>query len=267
MNEYLHTRFITVLGIVFLIACSIPAEYARAADVATEASPVLVELFTSEGCSSCPPADAWLQQMDSSQPVSGVHLIVLSEHVDYWNHDGWKDPYSSHLITDRQSDYVRALALSSAYTPLVIVGGTTELHVNDAQQVARAFQNVVVVPKVLIRISSIEFEGTNPATMRAHVEADGNLAERKGDVFVALALDHAESQVTHGENGGRHLTHVAVAQELTKIGRLEKGKNFTQDVRLRLKAGMDASNTRVIIFVQESGPGKVLGAAVGKTEK
>jgi hypothetical protein len=265
MSKYSRTKFLAALAI--LIVSSIPAGYASAADAATENSPVLVELFTSEGCSSCPPADAWLQQMDSSQPVSGVHLIVLSEHVDYWDHDGWKDRYSSHFFTDRQNDYVRALALKSAYTPMVLVDGTTEVHVNDEAQVTRGFQSVVAARKVPIRVSSIEFEGTNPATMRAHVEADGRSAEHKGDIFVALALDHAESQVAHGENGGRHLTHVSVAQELTKIGRLEKGKLFSQDVRLQLKAGMDASNTRVIVFVQESGPGKVLGAAVGKTEK
>jgi hypothetical protein len=205
--------------------------------------------------------------MDTSQPVSGLHLIVLSEHVDYWNHDGWKDPYSSHLFTDRQSDYVRALGLTTAYTPQIIVDGDTELRRNDTQQMDRAFQKVATARRVPVRIRSIQLEGANPPTLRAHVEADGQFAERKADIFIALALDHAESQVTHGENGGRHLTHVAVAQELTKIGRLEKGKNFGQDVQLKLKPGMEASNLRVIAFVQESGPGKVLGAALGKTEK
>jgi hypothetical protein len=194
-------------------------------------------------------------------------LIVLSEHVDYWNHDGWKDPYSSHFFTDRQSDYVRALGLATAYTPQIIVGGTTEVHLNQPQQVDQVLQNASAIHKVPIRIDSVKFEGTNPVTMSAHVEADGHSADHKADIFIALALDHAESQVTHGENGGRHLTHVAVAQELTKIGRLEKGKNFSQDVQLKLKAGMDASNLRVIAFVQESGPGKVLGAAIGKAEK
>jgi len=233
---------------------------AAAAD--TSASPLLVELFTSEGCSSCPPADVWLQQIDAAQPVPGVRLIVLSEHVDYWNHDGWKDPFSSAFISDRQSDYVRALGLKSPYTPQVIVDGSSDLRISDAQQVEQTFQKAATTPKLPIRILAATLDPKNPDMVRVQVEVQGNSINRNADLYEVVALDHAESQVLRGENSGKHLTHVAVMQNLTKIGRLEKGKNFSREVETKLKPGTDPSNVRLIIFAQEAGPGRVLGAAL-----
>jgi hypothetical protein len=227
--------------------------------------PVLIELFTSEGCSSCPPADAYIEMLDKSQPLPGVHLIVLSEHVDYWDHDGWKDPYSSHALTDRQTDYGRALGLPTIYTPQIIVDGATILK-GDAQQIKGIYAKAEQEATITVRIDSASVAPQSPPALRAHISVDGEGAKHDAEVFVALTLDHAESQITAGENNGKHLAYVSVVEELKKIGRLRKGKDFSQDVEFALKPEIDPHNLRLISFVQQSGPGRVLGVAEDKLD-
>jgi hypothetical protein len=248
------------ISILSLAACFTAAAWG--ADGKTVAVPVLVELFTAEGCSSCPPADEWLLQMDKVQPLTGAQLIVLSEHVDYWDHDGWKDPYSSSQATERQADYARAFRIDSPYTPQVVVNGTVNLKLSDSQSVRQTFQKAATASTLPVTITAVEIDPGNPAILHARVEVDGSSAEHNADVYEAVALDHAESQVLHGENGGKRLSHVAVVQQLSKIGKIDKGKTFSRAIELKLKPGTDPKNTRLIIFVQEGGPGKVLGAAL-----
>ena len=228
-----------------------------------DAHPVLVELFTSEGCSSCPPADVLLEKLDERQPVPGAMLIVLSEHVDYWDHDGWRDPNSSSLLTERQSSYEHALGASTPYTPQIIVDGTSELHISDPQQVESTLRKAATTAKIAVRLENVSVDAGDPSVLRAHVETDA-APDHGADVLAAVALDRVESQVLHGENGGRHLTHVAVVQQLTKIGKVSKGKAFSQDIQLKLKPGTDPKNVRLVVFVQQPGPGRLLGAGMRK---
>ena len=229
-----------------------------------DARPIFVEPFTSEGCSSCPPADALLQQMDTTPHFAGAQLIVLSEHVNYWDHDGWKDPNSSAELTERQAAYEQALGLKEPYTPQLIVDGTREMSANDPQQIDKILREAASVPTIPVRIGEASVDAGNPAVVRMHIAADGISDKHNADVYVAVALDRVESQVLHGENGGRHLTHVAVVVNLKKVGKLLKGKSFDEVVQLKLKPGTDPKNVRLVAFVQEAGPGRLLGAALRK---
>lgn len=227
-------------------------------------SPIVVELFTSEGCSSCPPADALLQEFDT-QPFPGAQLIVLSEHVDYWNHIGWTDPYSASAYSERQSSYARQFHLDSAYTPQMIVDGTREFGGSNSRDAQKAFDKAVAAEKIPVRISNVLLAGS---LLKAHLETGALPVElRTADVVLVIALNHAESEVASGENSGRRLTHVAVVRSLVKAGFVQAGQSFSGDVAANLEKGIDPSKVRIIAFLQEPGPGRILGAAVEKLAK
>jgi hypothetical protein len=259
----------TLLNVALLVSVSLAAFYSRravAADLPTHDSgaPVVVELFTSEGCSSCPPADALLEKLDSAQPIPGAQAIVLSEHVDYWDHDGWKDSHSSRLFTERQEEYDRRFGLKSTFTPQMVVDGATQMNGSNGPQVARAIENASAVSraKIPVRISSVSVVNEN--TLRVHLEVDAlptDFKSRKAEIFVAVALNHAESHVSGGENKGRDISHVAVAESIDKVGTVDKAKNFDRDVQVKVKSA-DLANLRLIAFVQEPDAGQIVGASL-----
>ncbi|HTS06753.1 MAG TPA: DUF1223 domain-containing protein [Candidatus Eisenbacteria bacterium] len=226
--------------------------------------PVLVELFTSEGCSSCPPADIILKRLDEFQPIPGAQLIVLSEHVTYWDQLGWKDPNSSAAFTDRQNSYESALGEREVYTPQFVVDGTQSVSLEELQALEDALNKAKGDPKIPLTIGDVKIDPSDPTTMRARLEVGANPERHNVDVYVALALNHVESKVLRGENGGKQLVHVAVVQQLTRVGKLSKGKSFAPDIQLKLKQGEEFKNLRLVAFAQESGPGKIIGAAIWK---
>jgi len=223
--------------------------------VSALASPVLVELFTSEGCSSCPPADQLLAILDQKQPIPGAQLIVLSEHVDYWNHDGWKDPFSSAAFTTRQEIYARRFGLKDPYTPEMVVDGTTEFVGSDTRKAEAALVAAAHEPKTAIHI--VPAGGT--VTIEANPLPAG--AKHKANVYAVVAANSATSDVLRGENSGRKLSHVAVAGQIRQIGKISEHAGFTT------RLPVPNAGSRLVVFVQESDNGRVWGAAMYATPK
>lgn len=246
-----------------MLAAAVLIPYGSAA-TGSRASPraVLVELFTSEGCSSCPPADALLETLDQSNSPDKPQAVVLSEHVDYWNHGGWADPYSSARFSERQSAYANRLHLESVYTPQMVVDGTVEFVGSDRKRANAAIAEAAQTEKATIRLIAIA--GGNGRPERIRVEIDplpDSLQSHDAEVYFAVAANEASSQVLHGENGGRRLHHVAVVRSLTPIGGIQAGAPFTKEVSLGA-AGTNISQYRIVAFVQERGQGRVLGVAM-----
>ena len=198
-----------------------------------------LELFTSEGSSSCPPADALLAKLDRA----GV--IVLSEHVDYWNYIGWSDPFSSKALTERQQRYAEKLRIDSVYTPQMVVDGTAEFVGSDAGKAKAAVLRGGEMAKLRVNISG---------EAKWMVEVD--VGDRGDEVYLAVASNEELSKVLRGENDGRSLRHVAVVKSLVKIGDLKPGEAFHKEIAAA------TGTQRIVAFVQERGQGRVLGSAM-----
>jgi hypothetical protein len=252
---------IALLGVMLPLRWG-PAGATHPANGNAERAPVLVELFTSEGCSDCPPADALLERLDRSQPVSDAELVVLSEHVDYWDGIGWRDPYSSHKYTERQGAYAGRFGLGSAYTPQMVVDGRFQLVGSDERGAISAIESATKAEKIPVTVTLIRWEADGAATLRVRT-GQVPRSNRAGaiDVLIAAADESDESYVKHGENAGRTLEHVAVLRSLTRVGTIDGSGEFSQDVKANLHRGN--GGTRVVAIVQEAAAGKVLG--VGST--
>jgi hypothetical protein len=223
-------------------------------------TPVLVELFTSEGCSDCPPADALLEKLDRSQPVSDAELVVLSEHVDYWDDAGWRDPYSSHEYSERQNAYAGQFSLDSVYTPQMVIDGRFELVGSDERRALAAIANAAKTTKVPVSISAVHLE--TPSVVNLHINAGqlpSSFATASAEVWIAAADESDASHVSSGENAGRNLKHIAVLRSLTRVGALDRSSEFSRDVRININQG-SAAGLRLVAIVQEPA-GRVLGVA------
>ena len=217
--------------------------------------PVLVELFTSEGCSSCPPADSLLANLEKAQPVAGATVIVLSEHVTYWDEGGWRDPFSSEELTSRQRSYARQFGIASVYTPQMVVDGQAQFVGSNGREAHRAIEKAARQAKTAVNVEAVDRSDAK-VNVEVSFRSQGGSA---ATVYVALAEVRAESQVGNGENSGRRLQHVSVARALVLAGTVKAGETFSKQISLSIPAGAGKDGLRVVAFVQERSSGRVLG--------
>jgi hypothetical protein len=216
---------------------------------------VVVELFTSEGCSSCPPADELLGHLRQELSAKSVQVIPLGFHVDYWNSLGWKDRFSSAEFTQRQEQYTRALKVDGPYTPEMVVDGAVEFVGNDTGQAQRTIlQQASELETAQVKIA---MAGADQLTVQVKGPASPNA---NALVMLAITEDNLSTQVGSGENGGRTLHHAAVVRELRELGMLHNGAMETA-VPLKLEKDWKRSDLRAVVFVQQGPSGKIEGAA------
>jgi hypothetical protein len=245
-----------IAAVVFSGIAALPAQVPSSAASAPRQKVLLVELFTSEGCSSCPPADALLRQINGTQPGPGELIVGISEHVTYWNSLGWQDPFSSSTYTDRQNLYGTRFGLDSVYTPQMVVNGAEQFVGSDRAGLAAALRKERSVPSsVALRILSSSLEGD---VLNVKFSAIGDASAKGADIVAVLADDLAQSNVQRGENSGLTLSHVAVARSLQRVAKVQAMTE--QAVRISLPPSLrTSSGHHLILFAQSSNSGRILG--------
>jgi hypothetical protein len=219
---------------------------------------VLVELFTAEGCSSCPPADALLEAMLAKQPAPGALIVGLGEHVDYWNQLGWRDRFSSSAMSARQRSYAK-LGDGDLYTPQMVVDGTAAFVGTDLGAARHAIDRARSQPHgtLQVELSRASDRDLDIAVTAANMPAiEGDRAE----LLVAVTEDSLRSEVKRGENAGRILTHAAVVRALTSLGDIGVGRPVRG--RIEIKSDWDANHLKIVAFAQARRGRRILATSV-----
>jgi hypothetical protein len=252
----MRMKQIFVLGILAVAVISIcMAVLAKTTEPGVPRKAVVVELFTSEGCSSCPPADELLGHLRQELSAKNVQVIPLGFHVDYWNSLGWKDRFSSAEFTERQEQYTHALKVDGPYTPEMVVDGAVEFVGNDAGRAQSTIrQQASQLETAQVKIAPA---GADQLTIQVKGPVSSNA---NALVMLAITEDNLSTQVGAGENGGRTLHHAAVVRELREIGMLHSGGMETT-VPLKLEKDWKRNDLRAVVFVQQGTSGKIEGAA------
>ncbi|MBC3786125.1 DUF1223 domain-containing protein [Spirosoma utsteinense] len=215
---------------------------------------VVLELFTSQGCSSCPPADQALHDIAQKAARSGQAVYSLSFHVDYWNRLGWQDPFSSKLFTDRQRQYDRILN-SQTYTPQLVINGRQELIGSQKAKIEQAIKTIQQQrPSAFVDVDGSLAADAKQVTVSYSLASSGQTAPYR--VNVALVQKEARTAIGNGENGGRTLLNTNIVRQFKTIDK----PGASGSVSLALPAGLTSDRTAVLVYVQRTDTGQVIGA-------
>jgi hypothetical protein len=255
----MHFRALLTALCALLVTQVVPfSMFAQDVAASKPASIAIVELFTSEGCSSCPPADALLRQINLKQTNAGQLIVGISEHVTYWNNLGWRDPYSLPVFTERQSVYASRLSAEGSYTPQMVLNGRDQFVGSNGG----ALQHALLDDS---RRSHLDLSILSSNRTPSGVDVTFSLKQpvaKPLEIIAVLTDDADRSNVLRGENGGRLLQHVSVARSLTRVATVKDDSE--QSVHLPLPDGLQAdsnSGHHLILFAQEPHQGAILGAA------
>ena len=245
-------------ALLLLVGVALTNGSAAAPDAAV---PVLVELFTAEGCSSCPPADMVLEKMIEAQPAGGAVIVGLGEHVDYWDRLGWKDRFSSAALTSRQQKYAARPKGGDVYTPQMVVDGQDAFVGSDLSAARRAIERAISAPHGVVRITCDVSAGNALNVTVAVSGLPASSAGERADIIVAVTEDRLRTEVKRGENQGRTLTHAAVVRELRTVAEAS-GPAPSADAKIKLASDWVRAHLKVVAFVQERGSRRVLATSV-----
>jgi hypothetical protein len=222
---------------------------------------VVVELFTSEGCSSCPPADTLLKTLSEQSSIANTEVIALEQHVDYWDRLGWKDPYSSAEFTDRQTEYSHFLKDGGVYTPQMVVDGQTVVIGGRAQEVIEVIKKAASQPKAEIQLTPAT--GSTREKAAYDIKVSNLAALQTGEdieLWLAITEKGLQTDVKAGENSGERLQHSAIVRSLHKVDTVHGSGDHVSHATVKLQKAWHPENLSVVVFGVEKKSHKIIGA-------
>ena len=249
-------------SVVLLLAAGLLGARAQAEDPRV---PVIVELFTSEGCSSCPPADRLLARLEQTQPVPGAEVIALEEHVDYWNQLGWMDPFSSAQYRARQNDYAMAFHADDVYTPQMVVDGQVQFVGSDSARAYHEISAAARAPAVALNLTARpNVHDPDLLDLAVRMSSPRNAKLLDSNLYLAVTESNLATFVKRGENAGHVVRHSDVVRSFGVIGRVDpRGSNGGELVStLRLPHEWKRENLRAVVFLQERSSFHITGVSV-----